>query len=117
MNPQTEPETPLFQRPKSLKSFDDGQVILSQNPSLKHVLSDVMMPQMSGLQLADQLKADHPDISIVLMTGYSDALEGGLQTETPVVKKPFAVEELGPAFAAAEKLNSSAKKIIPLHPN
>lgn len=99
------------------KALNKGQVILSQNPSLKHVLSDVMMPQMSGLQLADQLKADHPDISIVLMTGYSDALEGGLQTETPVVKKPFAVEELGPAFAAAEKLNSSAKKIIPLHPN
>ena len=26
MNPQTEPETPLFQSPKSLKSFDDGQI-------------------------------------------------------------------------------------------
>ncbi|QRM47236.1 ATP-binding protein [Rhizobium sp. BG4] len=95
----------------------EALVILRQNPNLKHVLSDVMMPQMSGLQLADHLKADHPDVSIVLMTGYSDALEGGLQTETPVVRKPFAVEELGPAFAAADKLNESAKKIIPLHPS
>jgi hypothetical protein len=25
INPQTEPETPFFQSPKSLKSFDDGQ--------------------------------------------------------------------------------------------
>ncbi|KNY13272.1 hypothetical protein AKG11_29930, partial [Shinella sp. SUS2] len=25
INPQTEPETPLFQSPKSLSSFDDGQ--------------------------------------------------------------------------------------------
>ncbi|WP_370643877.1 single-stranded DNA-binding protein [Shinella sp. NM-101] len=27
MNPQTEPETPLFQSPKSLSSFDDGQAL------------------------------------------------------------------------------------------
>ena len=31
MNPQTEPETPLFQSPKSLKSFDDGQLVINLN--------------------------------------------------------------------------------------
>ncbi|MCC0034391.1 MAG: hypothetical protein H6887_03860 [Hoeflea sp.] len=33
MNPQTEPETPLFQSPKSLKSFDDGHAEAAGNLS------------------------------------------------------------------------------------
>jgi putative nucleotidyltransferase with HDIG domain len=40
---------------------------------------DLMMPGMSGLDLADQLKAQHPDTQILILTGHGDmqsAIEG-----------------------------------------
>jgi CheY-like chemotaxis protein len=36
------------------------------------VLTDVMMPQMSGPQLADELRRRKPDVRIVYMSGYPD---------------------------------------------
>ena len=40
-------------------------------PGIDLVLSDVMMPGgVSGLQLARQVRQEHPDLPIVLATGY-----------------------------------------------
>ena len=40
------------------------------------VLSDVVMPEMGGLELARRLRAEYPDVRLLLMTGYVSA-EGG----------------------------------------
>ena len=36
------------------------------------VLSDVRMPRMSGIEMAEKLQMHNPDISIIFMSGYSD---------------------------------------------
>src|SRR4029079_5835135 len=36
------------------------------------VLADVMMPEMTGSELSERLAAAHPDLPVVLMSGYSD---------------------------------------------
>ncbi len=56
------------------------------------LLTDVVMPGMSGQELADQLSVRRPSIKILLMSGYTDdaivrrnVREAGL----PFLQKPF----------------------------
>ena len=50
------------------------------------ILSDINMPEMSGLEMLPQAKAARPDIPIIMITAYGDAetkrkaLEGGAET-------------------------------------
>ena len=54
------------------------------------VLSDVLMPGMTGDELARQVRSSHPEIPIVLMSGYPGS-HAGLGD---VLLKPFTAEEL-----------------------
>ena len=57
------------------------------------VLTDVVMPGMSGPQLVEQLRADHPNLAALFMSGYtSDAvLRHGIETgEADFLQKPFS---------------------------
>ena len=57
------------------------------------MLTDIVMPGQSGVELASQVRRIRPDMPIVLVTGYSGELvEGGL--EYPFIPKPFTSAEL-----------------------
>jgi PAS domain S-box-containing protein len=61
------------------------------------LISDVVMPGMSGPELVMHMQALKPGIRILLMSGYSgDALDrhGGLPASTFLLAKPFAVPVL-----------------------
>ena len=69
------------------------------------LLTDVMMPGLSGPQLAARLHAQSPEIPVVFMSGYpEDALAQvqGLHLETDFVAKPFTSTIL--ARRVSEKL-------------
>jgi nitrogen-specific signal transduction histidine kinase/CheY-like chemotaxis protein len=63
------------------------------------LLTDVVMPHMSGAELEKRLRPEHPDLKVVFMSGYADGavvqhglLDGGF----PFIQKPFtAVSLLG----------------------
>jgi nitrogen-specific signal transduction histidine kinase/CheY-like chemotaxis protein len=66
------------------------------------VLSDAMMPEMSGLELAEALLHEHPDLPILIMSGYAEdavALGGRLAANVRFVEKPFTVRALSLALA------------------
>ena len=52
------------------------RLLLSRRGTLDLVLSDVVMPEMNGTELADRILADNPEQSIVLMSGH---VPGGWQ--------------------------------------
>jgi PAS domain S-box-containing protein len=68
------------------------------------VLSDVVMPGMSGIELAQRMQETHPKVPILLATGYSDEIvKRG--SEFSVLLKPFGAADLSKAMAAALRRN------------
>ena len=68
------------------------------------VVSDYLMPQMTGLELARELHAVRPDVRIVLLTGFlEDIPEDELRAAgiREVVKKPATRSELASAVRSA----------------
>jgi two-component system, cell cycle sensor histidine kinase and response regulator CckA len=60
------------------------------------VLADIVMPGMSGRELAVRLSIERPDLRLLLMSGHTDeavSLESA-QTAVPFLQKPFSVERL-----------------------
>jgi PAS domain S-box-containing protein len=61
------------------------------------VLTDVIMPQMSGKQLHDQIKRTKPQTKVLLMSGYTDdalAHHGVLEEGLSFLEKPFSPTQL-----------------------
>jgi len=61
------------------------------------VLSDLIMPRMSGYRLYQSLREEFGAVRFVLMSGYGDRrVEGGkpLDAEIPLLEKPWALSEL-----------------------
>lgn len=61
------------------------------------LLTDVVMPGVSGTDLAHRLLRHHPEMRILYMSGYSDSLifrYGVLQERAAFLRKPFSAEAL-----------------------
>jgi PAS domain S-box-containing protein len=67
------------------------------NDTIDVVLTDVVMPAMGGVELAQRLRDDQPDVKVVFMSGYT---QGTLEPEamdgdaTRFLPKPFTAEQL-----------------------
>ncbi len=62
------------------------------------LVTDVIMPQMSGGELAQKLRAANPRLKILFMSGYTDDMLAGhgvLGGETQLIQKPFTADALG----------------------
>jgi PAS domain S-box-containing protein len=67
------------------------QVAASYPEPIQLLLTDVVMPEMSGVALAEQLTAARPGLRVLLMSGYTD---GAIATTEPTntwprLQKPF----------------------------
>ena len=59
------------------------------------VLSDIVMPRMSGVELAERLAAIRPELPVVFMSGYTGTeLMPGVQAAAAYLQKPFAADSL-----------------------
>jgi len=50
-------------------------VLLEQNPNIRLMFTDIVMPRIDGLMLADMAKLRHPELRVVYATGYRDRVE------------------------------------------
>ncbi len=66
------------------------ELLRRAQPAVHVVLTDVVMPQMSGPELVDRLRAVRPDVKVLFMSGYPHrARDGGSALSAPLICKPF----------------------------
>jgi two-component system, cell cycle sensor histidine kinase and response regulator CckA len=61
------------------------------------LLTDMIMPEMSGKELADLLLQQQPDLRVIFMSGYTDDAighHGLLASDVHFIHKPFSVKQL-----------------------
>jgi CheY-like chemotaxis protein len=71
--------------------------LFNNDPRIDVLLTDLIMPGPSGVELADQLRTTRADIPVLFMSGYTDnaIVRNGLLSEPAAfLQKPFTPEEL-----------------------
>jgi CheY-like chemotaxis protein len=78
--------------------------LLDEHPEeIDLLLTDVIMPNMNGRELAERLSALRPGVPVLFVSGYTDnvlADQGIPQSETALLDKPFTPASLTAAVAA-----------------
>ena len=78
----------------------DGAEALSLAVNLERapdiIVSDVMMPGMSGVELFERVRRHHPKLPILFTSGYTDDVldENQFDLANDLLQKPFGREEL-----------------------
>jgi CheY-like chemotaxis protein len=87
----------------ALQLLDSGEVI-------DLVFTDVVMPgEVDGLALARRIKAEYPDVAVLLTSGYAKTLHT-LEAGLPLVRKPYQLQTL--ARAIREALDSQPTRVL-----
>jgi two-component system cell cycle sensor histidine kinase/response regulator CckA len=85
---------------KVIEARNGGEALLScekHEGTIHLLLTDVVMPQMSGPELAKRLAPIKPEMKLLCMSGYTDnniVRHGVLEAEIAFLQKPFTPESL-----------------------
>jgi signal transduction histidine kinase/ActR/RegA family two-component response regulator len=68
----------------------------STNRQMDLVVTDIVMPTMSGVRLAEQIRAQWPNVKILFVSGFpsSEALPASELATIPLLGKPFTPEQI-----------------------
>ena len=92
----------LGYRPIACASGVEALQLLEQNPLIELVVTDVMMPEMTGPELVRLVGERYPHIAILFVTGFvGEAGEAEGMTGYDLLRKPFTVSALSVAVAKA----------------
>ena len=85
----------------TVDTAEDGEAGLerlgAQGTSYDLVLSDIRMPVMDGIEMAQQAARIYPGLKILLMTGYAEQRERAADLSAiivDVVQKPFSLADI-----------------------
>ena len=74
------------------------QILDSHPDPIDLLLTDIMMPDMDGVALSEEVRRDHPSVHIVFMSGAADS--DLLDQAQPLLLKPFKMDWLAEQLGA-----------------
>jgi len=83
-------------------SGDEALAMLERDGGFDLLLTDHMMPGLSGMQLAARARAMHPTLPVLLASGFAE-LEHTAGAAWPRLRKPYGLADLAAALAAVER--------------
>ncbi len=75
----------------------DNAIKKLQQNSYKLIISDLMLPRVTGIDLIKQVKISHPEIPVIIISGYAmveNAIQSFKAGAFDFIPKPFEVNEL-----------------------
>jgi CheY-like chemotaxis protein len=81
------------------RSGEEAQTLVRHEQALDLVITDHAMPGITGLQLADWLRAERPNIRVLLASGFAD-ISSGSRSDLPRLSKPFDQSALDEAICS-----------------
>ncbi len=77
------------------------RMLAAANGAIDLLVSDIIMPEMGGIELARRVSTDFPGLPILLISGYSDSRELGqsIPPDLDLLQKPFSGTDLTTAVA------------------
>ena len=76
---------------------DALRIVEESGRQIDLVVTDLVMPEMGGKELAERLRTHRPALKVLFMSGYTEkaiAAGGVMPPNTGFVEKPFTVEQL-----------------------
>lgn len=81
-------------------SGEEALKVLRRGEHVDLVITDQAMPGMTGIQLVQAIKADCPNLPIIMATGYAELPEGA-DADLSRLPKPFTQAQLSKAVSEA----------------
>lgn len=78
-------------------SAEEALRLMAELSNLDLVITDHLMPGMSGVDLARIIRDRNPDVPVLIVSGYSEV--EGIAAELPRLTKPFRQDELANSLA------------------
>ena len=91
----------------SAASAEEALALLDKE-TVDFLFTDVVMPGMSGLQLASQVRARAPELPILLASGYSEEVVRGAASSFEMLSKPYGLVELSNALSTLARPQGNA---------
>jgi PAS domain S-box-containing protein len=81
------------------------ELVSTHGGPIDMLITDIIMPGMSGIALADRIREARADISVLFMSGYADdtAIPDGFMESAAFLRKPFTPESLARKVRAVLK--------------
>jgi CheY-like chemotaxis protein len=73
----------------------------SRSSEISALVSDVMMPEMTGIELARELSGIVPNAKKLFISGYADPLQSSVAQHGHFIQKPYTTEALIKALRLA----------------
>jgi len=104
-------------RVREASNGTDALTFLDANPPLDLLLTDINMPGLKGDEVARRFRQAHPELKVLYLSGFVDALFEERQTlweDEAFLDKPFSMKGLLEAVSLITTGHVSGAKAVPV---
>ena len=97
----------------AVNSAETALGLLTQRVAYDILITDHMMPGMTGAQLADRLRNERPELPVLVVSGYADLADSPRQLQ--VLAKPFTQQTLLDAIQQSIGPSGKGAVVVDFH--